>query len=50
MFNIVKGHTENQETDHDTLKREIFEETGITSFNILTYLGNIKYKIMKAGF
>ena len=49
-WNIVKGHKENQETDYDTLKREIFEETGITSFNILTYLGNIKYKIMKAGF
>lgn len=32
------------------LKREIFEETGITSFNILNYLGKIKYKIMKAGF
>ena len=49
-WNFVKGHKENHETDHDTLKREIFEETGITSFNILTYLGNIKYKIMKAGF
>jgi tRNA nucleotidyltransferase (CCA-adding enzyme) len=49
-WNFVKGHKENQETDHDTLKREIFEETGITSFNILTYLGKIKYKIMKAGF
>ncbi|MPZ07095.1 MAG: NUDIX domain-containing protein [Nitrososphaeraceae archaeon] len=48
-WNFVKGHEENQETDHDTLKREIFEETGITSFNIFNYLGNIKYKIMKAG-
>lgn len=49
-WNFVKGHKENQEADHDTLKREIFEETGITSFNILNYLGKIKYKIMKAGF
>jgi 8-oxo-dGTP pyrophosphatase MutT (NUDIX family) len=38
-WNFVKGHKENQEADHDTLKREIFEETGITSFNILNYLG-----------
>ena len=49
-WNFVKGHKENQETDHDTLKREIFEETGITSFNILNYLGKIRYKIMKAEF
>lgn len=34
----------------DTLKREIFEETGIMSFNILNYLGKIKYMIMKEGF
>lgn len=46
----MKGHKENQETDYDTLRREIFEETGITSFNILNYLGKIKYKIMKAEF
>ena len=32
------------------LKREIFEETGITNFSILNYLGKIRYKIMKAGF
>lgn len=49
-WNFVKGHKENHETDQDTLKREIFEETGITSFYILNYLGKIKYKIMKAGF
>jgi tRNA nucleotidyltransferase (CCA-adding enzyme) len=49
-WNFVKGHKENQETDHDTLKREIFEETGITYFSILNYLSKIRYKIMKAGF
>jgi tRNA nucleotidyltransferase (CCA-adding enzyme) len=49
-WNFVKGHKENLETDHDTLKREIFEETGITNFNILSYLGKIKYNIMKSGF
>lgn len=49
-WNFVKGHKDNQETDHDTLKREIFEETGIISVNILNYLGKIKYRIMKSGF
>ena len=49
-WNFVKGHMENQETDHDTLKREILEETGITSLNIFNYLGKIEYKIMKAEF
>jgi 8-oxo-dGTP pyrophosphatase MutT (NUDIX family) len=49
-WNFVKGHKENQETDHDILKREIFEETGITNFSILNYLGKIRYKIMKAEF
>jgi bis(5'-nucleosidyl)-tetraphosphatase len=49
-WNFVKGHREKQETDHDTLKREIFEETGITRFNILNYLGKIRYRIMKEGF
>ena len=48
-WNFVKGHREREETDHDTLKREIFEETGITRFNILNYLGKIRYKIMKEG-
>lgn len=49
-WNFVKGHKENQESDHDTLKREIFEEIGITNFSILNYLGKIRYKIMKAEF
>jgi bis(5'-nucleosidyl)-tetraphosphatase len=48
-WNFVKGHREKEETDHDTLKREIFEETGITRFNILNYLGKIRYKIRKEG-
>jgi len=48
-WNFVKGHREEQESDHDTLKREIFEETGITTLNILNYLGKIRYKFMKAG-
>jgi 8-oxo-dGTP pyrophosphatase MutT (NUDIX family) len=49
-WNFVKGHREKEETDHVTLKREIFEETGITRFKIHNYLGKIKYKVMKQGF
>jgi bis(5'-nucleosidyl)-tetraphosphatase len=49
-WNFVKGHKESQETDHNTLRREIFEETGITSLNILNYLGKIRYMIMKEEF
>ncbi|MGC1133591.1 MAG: NUDIX domain-containing protein [Nitrososphaeraceae archaeon] len=46
-WNFVKGHKESQEKDHDTLKREILEETGITSLNIVNYLGTIRYMIMR---
>jgi 8-oxo-dGTP pyrophosphatase MutT (NUDIX family) len=48
-WNFVKGHREKEETDYETLKREIFEETGITSYNIIDYLGKIKYRFMKNG-
>ena len=48
-WNFVKGHREKEEADYETLKREIFEETGITSYNIIDYLGKIKYGFMKNG-
>ena len=48
-WNFVKGHREKEETDYETLKREIFEETGITSYNIIDYLGKIRYRLMKNG-
>jgi bis(5'-nucleosidyl)-tetraphosphatase len=49
-WNFVKGHKEKEETDYETLRREIFEETRITRYNILSHLGKIKYKFMKNGF
>jgi bis(5'-nucleosidyl)-tetraphosphatase len=48
-WNFVKGHREKEETDYETLKREILEETGITKYNIQSYLDKIKYKFMKNG-
>jgi bis(5'-nucleosidyl)-tetraphosphatase len=48
-WNFVKGHRENGETDYNTLKREIFEETGITKFNVVNYLGKINYRFRKMG-
>jgi 8-oxo-dGTP pyrophosphatase MutT (NUDIX family) len=46
-WNFVKGHRENDETDYQTLRREIQEETGITRFSVLEYLGDVKYNFLK---
>lgn len=48
-WNFVKGHREKKETDHETLKREIFEETGIDCYDVIGYLGEINYRFMKNG-
>lgn len=34
-FDFVKGHTEKGEGELDTLKREMFEETGISKFSLV---------------
>jgi bis(5'-nucleosidyl)-tetraphosphatase len=46
-WNFVKGHRERNENDYETLKREIFEETGINYYDIVRYLGKINYKFMR---
>jgi bis(5'-nucleosidyl)-tetraphosphatase len=48
-WNFVKGHREKKETDYETLKREIFEETGIDCYDIVSYLGVINYKFKRNG-
>ena len=48
-WNFVKGHREKKETDYETLKREIFEETGINYYDIVSYLGKINYKFKRNG-
>ena len=48
-WNFVKGRREKGETDYDTLRREIREETGISKFVVLDYLGDINYIFLKMG-
>ena len=49
-WNFVKGHREYGESDEQTLRREVYEETGIKSFKILGFVGKIKYRFLnKAG-
>lgn len=42
-WNFVKGHREYGESDEETLRREVYEETGIRKFKILGFVGNIRY-------
>ncbi len=49
-WNFVKGHREYGESDEETLRREVYEETGIRKFKILGFVGNIRYSFLdKAG-
>ena len=45
-WNFVKGHTECGESDEETLRREVYEETGIRGFKILGFIGKIKYRFL----
>lgn len=46
-WNFVKGHKENGENDEDAL-REIFEETGITTFKLLYFIDKINYTFTRS--
>ena len=49
-WNFVKGRREYGESDEETLRREVYEETGIRKFKILGFVGNIRYSFLdKAG-
>lgn len=45
-YGFPKGHNENDETDIETAKREIFEETGIVPEFIPNMKRTIRYKLM----
>ena len=45
-YGFPKGHKENDETDIETAKREIFEETGIVPEFIPNMKRTIRYKLM----
>jgi 8-oxo-dGTP pyrophosphatase MutT (NUDIX family) len=50
LWNFVKGHRERDELDEETLRREVYEETGITTFKIIGFIDKIKYRFpAKAG-
>lgn len=46
-WGFPQGHKEEGETEIQTLFREVYEETGIDSLNILSFIGRIKYSFFK---
>ena len=46
-WGFPQGHKEEGETEIQTLFREVYEETGINSLNILSFIGRIKYSFFK---
>lgn len=48
-YDFPKGHIEDGETEHDTLRREVEEETGITDLTILPERGAIAYYYIAKG-
>jgi bis(5'-nucleosidyl)-tetraphosphatase len=48
-YDFPKGHIEKGETEHDTLRREVVEETGITDLTIIPSRRVIKYYYIAKG-
>lgn len=46
---LPKGHVEPGETLQQAALREIYEETGLTRVQLLTYLGKIEREVLKNG-
>ncbi|HEY7570663.1 MAG TPA: NUDIX domain-containing protein [Nitrososphaeraceae archaeon] len=47
-WGFPQGHKEKGETEIQTLVREVIEETGITSLDIQSYIGKIRYTFFKS--
>ena len=47
-WGFPQGHKEKGETEIQTLVREVTEETGITSLDIQSYIGKIRYTFFKS--
>jgi 8-oxo-dGTP pyrophosphatase MutT (NUDIX family) len=47
-WGFPQGHKEKGETEIETLKREVIEETGINNIDIQSYIGKIRYSYFKA--
>jgi len=49
-WDLAKGHIEEKETEEDTLKREVFEETGLKDISIIDgFKKSIRYFFQKDG-
>ena len=49
-WDLVKGHVEGDESEHETAARELEEETGIKKFQFINgYREQISYKYLKEG-
>ena len=46
-WGFPQGHKEEGETEIQTLFREVYEETGINTLNILSFIGRIRYSFFK---
>lgn len=48
FWGFPQGHKEKGETEIETLKREVAEETGIDNLDIQSYIGRIRYSYFRA--
>ena len=48
FWGFPQGHKERGETEIETLKREVAEETGIANLDIQSYIGKIRYSYFRA--
>jgi 8-oxo-dGTP pyrophosphatase MutT (NUDIX family) len=48
FWGFPQGHKEKGETEIETLKREVSEETGIDNIEVQSYIGRIRYSFFKS--
>jgi bis(5'-nucleosidyl)-tetraphosphatase len=48
FWGFPQGHKEKGETEIETLKREVAEETGIDNIDIQSYIGRIRYSYFRS--
>jgi 8-oxo-dGTP pyrophosphatase MutT (NUDIX family) len=48
FWGFPQGHKEKGETEIETLKREVAEETGINNVDVQSYIGRIRYSYFRS--